>query len=148
MPEFCNLSRTKCGQSSLIWMRWQFQNPGLDTLAPCILTAMVIVQLVIVSGSDRSIKTGWVGWMFEEDTWSHAPSALRGFEAIHLSRLGHKWCKALVMVVLQLLAGPSVEVPNHGKYTELRHVCPCVLLVCSTLFTDSTSLYSMCIPLI
>lgn len=38
----------------------------------CILTAMVTVQLVIVSGSDRSIKTGWAGWMFQQvDTWSH-----------------------------------------------------------------------------
>lgn len=45
------------------------------------------------------------------------------------------------MVVLQLLAGPSVEVRNHGKYTERRDVCPCVSLVCSTLFTDSTSLF-------
>ncbi len=73
------------------------------------------------------------------------PSRLRGFEAIHLSRPAHKWCKALVMVVLQLLAGPSVEVRNHGKYTEWRHACPyvsLVWLVCSTLLADSIWFYS------
>jgi len=44
------------------------------------------------------------------------------------------------MVVLQLLAGPSVKVRNHGKYTERRHVM-CVACVLDLVYRFYITLF-------